>query len=198
MTDSLLKSKPSTAACMSQEPLVMGILNVTPDSFFSGSRKMEMADIAARAREIVAQGGTIIDVGACSTRPGGIPVDGDEELRRLRMALPVVREVCPGVKVSVDTFRTDIARICIDDYGVEIINDVSEGNTDMFRLVGSKGVGYVLMSVAPDIEGMTRMFGENIQRLRDCGCTDIILDPGYGFGKTVEENYAVLRRQKSC
>lgn len=190
-----------------QEPQVMGILNCTPDSFYSGSRKQTEEEIAARANEIVAQGGTIIDVGAFSTRPGAFEVSEEEESRRLKFALSVVRGQQPDVAVSVDTYRPTVARRCIEDWGADIINDVSEGGKtgivdtpihekgNMFRLVGLLGCPYILMSVQPDMETMLKNFAAEVQELRDYGAKDIILDPGYGFGKTLQQNYDILNEQ---
>lgn len=189
------------------EPQVMGILNCTPDSFYAGSRKQSEAEIAERANQIVSEGGTIIDVGAFSTRPGAAEVSTEEEERRLEMALRIVRREQPDVAVSVDTYRPTVARRCIEEWGADIINDVSEGgrtgivNTpineegNMFQTVGELGCPYILMSVQPDMESMVINFADDIAKLRDYGAKDIILDPGYGFGKTLEQNYRILDNQ---
>lgn len=185
-------------------PQVMGILNVTPDSFYSGSRKQTEKEIADRANEIVAQGGSIIDVGAFSTRPGAFEVSEEEESRRLQWALGIVRREQPDVAVSVDTYRPAVARRCIEDWGADIINDVSEGgitgiafkpiheSESMFELVGKLKVPYILMSVKSNLQDMIQAFSGEVQQLRDLGAKDIILDPGYGFGKTLEDNYHIL------
>lgn len=185
-------------------PQVMGILNVTPDSFYAGSRKQTEREIADRANEIVAQGGTMIDVGAFSTRPGASEVSADEEARRLQMALGIVRREQPDAVISVDTYRPAVARRCIEEWGADIINDVSEGgqtgivNTpihekeSMFRLVGELQCPYILMSVQADLPTMLRNFAREVQQLRDYGAKDIILDPGFGFGKTLEDNYRLM------
>ncbi len=188
----LLKGKPYPQL----RPEVMGILNVTPDSFFEGSRKQTEQEIASRAVQILSEGGTMIDVGACSTRPGSVPASEEEEARRLRFALQIVRRECPEAVVSVDTFRPDVARMCVEEYGADIINDVSEGSPEMFRMVGRLGVAYVLMSVKPTLEAMTSAFRDELKALGDCGCSNVLLDPGYGFGKDVSQNYAILRRQE--
>lgn len=189
------------------KPQVMGILNCTPDSFFSGSRKQTEREIADRANEIVAEGGTIIDVGAFSTRPGATEVSEEEESRRLENALRIVRREQPTVAVSVDTYRPRVARRCIEECGADIINDVSEGGKtgivdtpiseegNMFQTVGQLGCPYILMSVQPDMESMLRCFAAEVQQLRDFGVKDIILDPGYGFGKTLQQNYDILGKQ---
>ena len=173
-------------------PQVMGIVNTTPDSFFAASRVQTEDEIASRCRQIVEEGGSIVDVGACSTRPGSDPASQAEEMQRLRMALSVVRRTLPDTVLSVDTFRPDVARMAVEEYGADIINDISGGSPDMFRLVAKMGVPYVLTSQQPDIRSMLLDFAASIQQLRDFGQKDIILDPGFGFGKTLEGNYEVL------
>lgn len=176
-------------------PQVMGILNVTPDSFYSGSRKQTEAEIANRAHQIVEEGGSIIDVGAFSTRPGADEVSEEEEGRRLKFALDIVRREQPDVAVSVDTYRPLLARKCIEEWGADIINDVSEGaDPEMFRMVARLKVPYILMSIAPTIRDMMLRFAREIQQLRDCGQKDIILDPGFGFGKDLQQNYDVMHQ----
>ncbi len=187
------------------QPMVMGILNATPDSFYSGSRKQTEAEIADRANQIIAEGGRIIDVGAFSTRPGGAKeVSLEEETERLKRALEIVRREQPDAIVSVDTYRPLVARRCVEEFGVDIINDVSEGGItgivgkeiheegDMFETVAQLGVPYILMSVQPTLAKMMQNFAAEVQRLRDLGAKDIILDPGYGFGKTLEQNYEIM------
>lgn len=186
------------------EPKVMGILNVTPDSFFAGSRRQTEAEIAARANEIIEQGGTIIDVGAFSTRPGADEVSEQEETERLRRALAIVRREQPDAVLSVDTYRPTVARMCVEEFGADIINDVSEGgitgivNTpiheeeSMFETVARLRVAYILMSVKPDLYSMIKAFAAEVQQLRDLGMKDVILDPGFGFGKTLEQNYRIM------
>ena len=190
-------------------PQVMGILNVTPDSFFAGSRKQTELEIAQRANQIVAEGGTIIDVGAFSTRPGADEVSMEEEMNRLRKALPIIRKEQPDVALSVDTFRPEVAQMAVEEYGADIINDVSEGgitgivdtplmqNNDdeypaIFRMMGRLKVPYILMSVQKDVHDMLMGFSKEVQQLRDLGVKDIILDPGFCFGKTMEENFKLL------
>lgn len=191
-----------------EQPQVMGILNCTPDSFFAGSRKQSEKDIAERAHQIVAEGGTIIDVGAFSTRPGAQEVSEEEEMERLRRALPVVRREQPDVAVSVDTYRPDVARMVVEEYGVDIINDVSEGGKTgivdtplepsqskvpaIFAMMGRLKVPYILMSVQGNLRDMLINFSGEVEQLRAEGCKDIILDPGFGFGKTIEENFKLL------
>ena len=173
-------------------PQVMGILNVTPDSFYAGSRKQTEQEIVERACQIVGQGGSIIDVGGYSTRPGGSEVSESEEMERLRFALGIIRRELPSAVISVDTFRPDVARMAVEEYGVDIINDVSEGSTEMFRMVSRLRVPYILMSVKPTLRDMLLAFSKEVQQLRDMGVKDIILDPGFGFGKTLEQNYEVM------
>ena len=173
-------------------PQVMGILNVTPDSFYAASRKQTEAEIAQRANQIMAEGGTIIDIGACSTRPGSQPVSEAEEMERLRFGLEVVRRELPDGVVSVDTFRPDVARMAVEEFGAGLVNDVSEGSDRMFRMVSRLRVPYILMSVQPTVRGMLLSFAEKVQQLRDWGAADIILDPGFGFGKTLEQNYQIM------
>lgn len=190
------------------EPRVMGILNATPDSFFAGSRKQTEQEIADRARQIVDEGGTFIDVGAFSTRPGAAEVTEAEELDRMRRALQIVKREVPDAIVSVDTFRPAVARMAVEEMGADIINDVSEGGVtgivgkqldaevgevpQIFRTVASLQVPYILMSVQKDLHDTLMTFAKKVQQLRDLGQKDIILDPGFGFGKTLEDNYRLM------
>ena len=187
------------------KPQVMGILNATPDSFYEGSRKQTERDIAERALQIVDEGGTMIDVGAFSTRPGANEVSEEEELNRLRFALGIVRRELPDAIVSVDTYRPLVARQCVEEWGADMINDVSEGgltgivNTplkehyNMFQTIASLRVPYILMSVRSTLREMLLAFAEKIQRLRELGVCDVIIDPGFGFGKTLEQNYQLMK-----
>ena len=173
-------------------PLVMGILNATPDSFFADSRQQTEEDIAMCCQKMLSEGAAIIDVGGCSTRPGGEVATEAQEMERLRMALAVVRRNQPQAVISVDTFRPDVARMAVEEFGADIINDVSGGTPEMFRMVTRLRVPYILMSLQPTIREMLLSFAEKVQQLRDMGATDIILDPGFGFGKTLEQNYQVM------
>lgn len=193
-------------------PQVMGILNVTPDSFYSGSRKQTEIEIAQRANQIIEEGGSIIDVGAFSTRPGADEVSEEEEGRRLKFALDIVRREQPDAAVSVDTYRPTLARKCIEEWGADIINDVSEGGItgivnvplkqrqeeypEMFRVVGELKVPYILMSVQPTLETMMKGFAREVQQLRDLGAKDIILDPGFCFGKNLIQNYQIYNEME--
>ena len=190
------------------KPQVMGILNATPDSFYEGSRVQTEYDIAERANKIIAEGGTMIDIGAFSTRPGAAEVSEKEEMERLRMALKVVRHEQPKAVVSIDTFRPDVARMCVEEYGADIINDVSEGGItgianvalqqvrgdvpEIFKMVARLNVPYILMSVQSNIQTMLKNAAEEVLMLRSLGVKDIIFDPGFGFGKTLDDNYKIM------
>ena len=190
-------------------PWVMGIVNVTPDSFYSGSRVTDEQTLIGRLQTMLAEGADVIDVGACSTRPGSASVDAKGEMERLEWALAVIRREAPDVILSVDTYRAEVARCCVEEWGADIINDISGGTLDeaMFSTVASLKVPYVLMhmrgtpgtmsgltdydNVAADVlEWMAR----RIDELRQLGVADIIADPGFGFAKTVEQNYELLMR----
>ena len=197
-----------------REPMIMGILNATPDSFYSGSRMQTVSAVQQRALQIQAQGGAFIDIGACSTRPGTTLPDEQEEADRLRMALKAVRQVCPDAVISVDTFRSAIAKMSVEEYGAQIINDISGGlaDKDMFRTVAQLQVPYVLMHLHPSVELMhqipvysdgvvsavRRFFQEQVEKLRTAGVHDIILDPGYGFSKSLDDHYRLLYGQDLC
>ncbi len=193
------------------EPQVMGILNVTPDSFYSGSRKQTEDEIEARVRQIIGEGASIIDIGAYSSRPNADDVSPSEEMERLRKGLSVIQRVAPNAIVSVDTFRADVAKMCVEEYGVGIVNDISGGmlDKDMFATVAKLGIPYILMHMQGTPQNMQQnphyddvvkevfmYFAEKVQRLRDLGVKDIILDLGYGFGKTVEHNYELMNHQE--
>lgn len=189
------------------EPQVMGILNVTPDSFYSGSRKQTDEEVASRVEQIRAEGGSIVDIGAYSSRPNADDVPEKEEMERLRKGLATLRRLWPDAVVSVDTFRSSVAKMCVEEYGAAIVNDISGGELDkaMFGTVAKLGVPYILMhmkgtpqdmQVAPAYDNVTSevllYLQERVQRLRDLGQKDIILDPGFGFAKTLEHNYELL------
>ena len=149
-------------------------------------------EVTVRANQIMAEGATMIDVGGCSTRPGSEPVSEAEEMQRLRMALGAVRREQPHAVISVDTFRPDVARMAVEEFGADIINDVSEGNMEMYRMIARLRVPYILMSVQPTLRDMLLAFAREVQQLRDLGVKDIILDPGFGFGKSVVQSYQVM------
>lgn len=188
-------------------PRVMGIVNVTPDSFFAQSRTAEADEVEARARTLALEGADLIDVGACSTKPGAIDPGTQEEMRRLKVGVEAVRRAAPGIPVSVDTWRADVARMAVEELGADIVNDISGGDMDpdMLPTVARLGVPYVLthlkgtpqtMQEAPHYDCLLRevmvALAERVQRLRDLGAKDIILDPGFGFGKTLDHNYQLL------
>ena len=190
-------------------PKVMGILNATPDSFFAGSRKQTERELMERVQQILSEGGSIIDVGAYSTRPGAAVVSAEEEWQRLEQALRIVHRETPETILSVDTFRADIARRCVETFGVSIVNDISGGDADaqMFDTVADLRVPYVLMHCqgtpqtmqqAPTYKNVTAEvitdLSRKVRQLRQRGARDIIIDPGFGFGKTLEHNYTLLRQ----
>lgn len=192
-------------------PQVMGILNVTPDSFYASSRKQTEEEIAARAQQILAEGGSIIDIGAYSSRSNAEHISAEEEMKRLRNGLEIIGREHPDAVLSVDTFRADVARMCVEEYGVAIVNDIAAGNmdTEMFSTIARLGVPYIMMHMQgtpqnmqqhPHYEDVLRevlyYFSEKVQRLRDMGVKDIILDPGFGFGKTIEHNYELLNQME--
>lgn len=189
------------------EPKIMGILNVTPDSIYAESRTSDEEHIAARVQQLMDDGADMIDIGGYSSRPGADDVSPEEEMNRLRRGLRVVRRLYPEVPISVDTFRADVARMCVEEEGADIINDISGGMMDrqMFRTVARLGVPYILMHMqgtpatmqqAPHYDNLRRevmlYFAERIDRLCQMGAKDIIVDPGFGFGKTLEHNYELF------
>ena len=189
------------------KPQVMGILNVTPDSFYAGSRGVTEQSIVDRLHQCMDEGASIVDIGAYSSRPGADSVSPKEEMDRLRMGLELVRKHRPDAIVSVDTFRADVAKMCVEEYGVALINDISAGQMDeqMFTTIARLGVPYIIMhmkgtpqdmQIAPQYDHFLKevfyYFSEKVQRLRDLGVKDIIIDPGFGFGKTLEHNYELM------
>ncbi len=194
-----------------RRPWVMGILNVTPDSFYADSRTpmAEPERIAQRVRQMLAEGADIIDVGAYSSRPGADDISPLEEMRRLEVALSTVREVAPEVYVSVDTFRSEVARQCVEHFGVDLINDISGGVLDraMPKVVARLGVPYIIMHMkgnpetmqtAPEYQDVVaevlEFLARQQQRFFDAGGKDVIIDPGFGFGKTLQHNYRLMDR----
>ena len=183
-------------------PQVMGILNATPDSFYAGSRSQTEQQIAERTHQILSEGATIIDVGACSTRPDSEPATEEEEMERLRVALAIVRREAPEAIISVDTYRPDVARMVVEEFGADIINDVgapanskrliANSQENMFRMVSRLCVPYIYMSRKATMYDILKDCAEAVDSLRSMGQKDIILDPGFGFGKTVDENYQVM------
>lgn len=189
------------------EPQIMGILNVTPDSFFAESRTSDDEQIAARVKQMMDEGADMIDIGGYSSRSGADDVSPQEEMERLRRGLRIVRKLYPDVPISVDTFRADVARMCIEEEGADLINDIAAGMMDrqMFKTVTRLGVPYIMMHMQgtpetmqldPHYNNLRRevmlYFAERIDRLCQMGAKDIIIDPGFGFGKTVEHNYELM------
>lgn len=184
-----------------EEPVVMGILNATPDSFYKHEEGAEA--LAHHALQMLEEGASILDVGACSTRPGFTPPDEEEEMRRLKEALSALRKVAPKAILSVDTFRASVAKMCVEGFGVQIVNDISGGELDkeMFKTVAELGVPYILThnatidetEDAPFMAALLREMGGKVEALHELGVCDIILDPGFGFGKTLEQNYILMR-----
>ena len=182
-----------------ETPIVMGILNATPDSFYQHHEGAEAT--RQRLRQMLGQGAAIVDVGACSTRPGSTPVEEKEEARRLREVLATVREEAPDAVVSVDTFRASIAKMCVEEFGVQMVNDISGGDLDseMFPTVAALGVPYVLTGGAlpsaahSTLGSLLFQLGTKAERLHEMGVCDVIIDPGFGFGKTLEQNYAIMQ-----
>lgn len=182
-------------------PIVMGILNATPDSFYQHHEGTEA--IALRTRQLIEEGATILDIGACSTRPGSISIDEKEEMLRLRQALHIVRQEAPNAIVSIDTFRANIAKMCVEEYGVQMVNDISGGEFDkkMFKTVAELGVPYVLthnvtINDTDNTQFMAaflRNIGCKVEELHELGLCDVIVDPGFGFNKTLEQNYVLIQ-----
>lgn len=194
-----------------ETPLVMGILNITPDSFYADSRKQTEAAIEERAQEILSEGGQMIDIGGYSSRPDAVEVSPEEEMSRLAFALKILNRHYPDVALSVDTFRADVARRCVEEYEVGMINDISGGELDagMFETVASLQVPYIMMHMrgTPQtmqqhtnytdmLEEIMLYFANKVRQLRLLGVNDIILDPGFGFSKTVDQNYELMSRLK--
>ncbi len=189
-------------------PKVMGILNTSPDSFFEGSRSLSRSSINARIDKMIASGVDIIDIGGYSSRPGADNISVDEEISRIRTALEIVSRNYPQQLVSLDTFRSEVARFGIEEFGVDIINDISGGMLDknMFSLIAEKNVPYILMHMQGSPETMQNnpvydniindlilWFTERIEKLTSLGVNDIIIDPGFGFGKSIDHNYNLIR-----
>lgn len=190
-------------------PLVMGILNITPDSFYAESRKQTEQAIDKRIATILEEGGSIVDVGGYSSRPDAAEVSASEEMGRLAVALRILRDHYPDVPVSVDTFRSEIARRSVEEYGAALINDISGGSLDaaMFPTIASLQVPYILMHMRgtpqtmqrhteyADLEGeIMQYFARKVEELHLLGVNDVILDPGFGFSKTTDQNYRLMSR----
>lgn len=189
------------------QPRVMGILNITPDSFYADSRKQTEKDIIARIHQILDEGGDFIDIGAYSSRPDASDVSPKEEMERLKYGLEILRNECPKAVVSVDTFRADVAKMCVEEYGAALINDIAAGQMDpeMFSTIAQLKVPYIMMHMQGTPQNMQKnphydnpvkeiilYFAEKIEKLRASGVKDLIIDPGFGFGKTLAHNYEIL------
>ena len=177
-----------------ERPLVMGILNATKESFYEKSRTPSADAIVCRAHEMLSEGVAILDVGGCSTQPGLPPVSEAEEMERLAIALSALRNALPEAVLSVDTFRASVAERCVKEFGVQIINDVSGGKADehMFATVADLQVPYVLTSTKAPWNDLMYDLAERINQLHLMGVNDVIVDPGFGFGKTLDENYRLM------
>ena len=190
-------------------PRVMGILNVTTDSFYDGGRYLEKSSIINKVATMLEEGADIIDIGACSTRPGAKLVAEQEEIKVISSVLNEVRRVFPDVFVSVDTFRSSVSKVAVEEFGVQLVNDISAGTMDgrMFETIAKLQVPYILMhmqgtpvymqqkpeyssSVSKDVFSLLSL---KICHLRSLGVNDIILDPGFGFGKTLDHNYQLMQ-----
>lgn len=190
-------------------PRVMGILNITPDSFYKGSRYNTDEEILKAATSMLEEGADILDVGGYSSRPGADDITAEEEGSRVLKAIKLINKEHPDAIISVDTFRADIARQAVEEYGAHMINDISGGDADsnMFKIVGKLNVPYILMHMKGEPQTMhhnpvyddivadiQRWFGERIYKLQNAGMKDILIDPGFGFGKTIDHNYEMLSR----
>jgi len=189
------------------QALVMGILNITPDSFYDGGKYVSIDSVKTRIDKMLTEGVSIIDIGAASSRPGATEISFDEEKKRLLPVLEVLKKEYPNVITSVDTYRSEIAKIAIEDYGVAIINDIFAGTKDakMFETVAELNVPYIMMHIKgtpitmqqnPTYNDLFQeifdFFSEKINKLKLLGVNDIIIDPGFGFGKTLEDNFEIL------
>lgn len=191
------------------KPLVMGIINVTPDSFYGGSQFRLRYRIARRAEQIINEGGSIIDVGACSTRPGSTSINEDQEIKRLVKAMEVIRKKFPDAIISLDTFRANVVKVIHTNFGVDIVNDISAGELDskMFQTVADLKLAYILMHMKGTpkdmqenptynndiVKELIAFFTQKVEILKLHGVKDIIIDPGFGFGKTLDHNYTLLK-----
>ena len=193
------------------KPLVMGILNLTPDSFFDGGQYIHTDSILKRAKQIVDEGADMIDLGAYSTRPGAEDIDVEEEWRRLYTALTIIRKELPDVILSIDTFRSEVVRRLVAELGACIVNDISGGTLDdkMFETIAELKVPYIMMHIKGTPQTMQtqtnyenlmgellKFFKNRVKQLNDLGAKDIIIDPGFGFAKTLEQNYEIMAKLK--
>lgn len=192
-------------------PIVMGIVNITPDSFYSGSRKETLNDAIKQAEQILEDGGTIIDIGGQSTTPTSSMLDASEELKRISPIIREIRKTFPNAILSIDTFYSEVAKAAVEEFGVNIINDISGGQIDdmMFETVAKLNVPYILMHMRGTPQTMQQLtnynnllkdifyyFSQKVSQLNQLGVNDIIIDPGFGFSKTVEQNYKLMANLK--
>lgn len=197
---------------VADRPQVMGILNITPDSFYSGSRTMRDREIAARIISMVEEGADMIDIGAYSSRPGAADVPMEEEIDRLRLGMRLLRDIAPEIPVSVDTFRAGVARVAVEELGADIVNDISGGDLDpdMWTTVAALGVPYILMHMRGTPSTMQQFvdYGDvtadvindlsrKLRGLRLSGVADVIVDPGFGFSKTIDQNFEMMRNLRA-
>lgn len=175
---------------------IAGIINLTPDSFYSGARNQEPSALQETALRLIDEGASMLDIGACSTRPGSEPVSAEDEMRRLEAGMPAIAGICGSTPLSVDTFRPEVASECVRRWGVSVINDVSGGTEEMFRTVAGLGAGYILTyseAVSGDVlQLMCSFFKDKLERLKSAGVNNVILDPGFGFGKDLRQSYQIL------
>lgn len=191
-----------------EKPIVMGILNVTPDSFYDGGKYNSEKEIIENVEKMISEGATIIDVGAVSTRPNSIQITYEEEILRLKLVFSYLHKHFPNTWFSVDTYRADVAKMAVEEYGVGMINDISSGNMDknMFSVIANLQVPYLIMHMQGTPENMQlnpvyskitqeiiKDFSNTIDKLHQLGVNDILIDPGFGFGKTLEHNYTLLK-----
>ena len=197
---------------MLDRPVVMGILNLTPDSFFDGGRYLNETMVLARTEEILAQGGTFVDIGAVSTRPGAPEVTEDEELKRLIPRVKAIRKQFPEAILSIDSYRSGVIRRVVEETGNCLVNDISGGELDeqMFDTVAELGLPYVLMHLKgtpqtmqnnPTYDNIVQeillSLSAKVNKLKLLGVNDVIIDPGFGFGKNMDHNFQLLNRLDS-
>jgi len=191
------------------DPKIMGVLNVTPDSFYDGGRYTSEQLIIERVRQMITEGADFIDIGAFSSRPGADFISENDEVKRLEPALDAIRKHFPDSILSIDTFRSGIAKFAVENFSIDMINDIFAGNADdnMYQTVADLGVPYIIMHMKGSPQNMQKnpfyknvtkeilmFFSEKLSRIRHAGVNDIIIDPGFGFGKTIEHNYTILKQ----
>ncbi|NOZ36320.1 MAG: dihydropteroate synthase [Chlorobi bacterium] len=191
------------------EPKIAGILNITPDSFYDGGKYFSENSVEKRIKQLVKEGADIIDIGAFSSRPGAELISEQEEQKRLQFALDIIRKLYPDIILSVDTYRSGIAKFAVNNFNVDIINDISAGtfDTEMFETIAKLNVPYIIMHMQgvpgnmqkkPQykdvVKDLLKFFSEKIERAKETGINDLIIDPGFGFGKTIEHNYRILSK----